>query len=122
MMTEGQNTASGAEKLLDNMTVKELRTIAKDFSEITGFSAMKKEDLLIRIKEAQGKLDAKPKNKNNAGKKAKKIWTVQDVKQEIIKLRNKKIDAQNDADKKNVEIIRRRISRLKKKSRKNLSV
>ena len=121
-MTEGQNTASGAEKLLDNMTVKELRTIAKDFSEITGFSAMKKEDLLIRIKEAQGKLDAKPKNKNNAGKKAKKIWTVQDVKQEIIKLRNKKIDAQNDADKKNVEIIRRRISRLKKKSRKNLSV
>jgi len=100
------------------MTVKELRHIAKGIPGITGISTMKKAELLAKINEAQDTTAAKPKKKHEGVKKSLKMMTLKDIKKEILQLRHKKIAAQKDGDKNNIDIMRRKISRLKKLSRK----
>lgn len=97
-----------AEKPLDKMTVKELREIAKELPEITGVHGMNKGDLLAAIKASRG-IAPPPKKKSDA--------SIREIKQQIKVLKAQREAAANDKDKKNAAILRRRISRLKKKTR-----
>jgi len=120
MAEKVQNDENQADKPLDKMTVVELReAVKKEIHGITGVTGMKKEQLLDTIKEARGIKDeapAKKKKKKTAG--PKKEMTVKDMKQEIIMLRAEREALRQEKDKKKLEIIRRRINRLKKMTRK----
>jgi len=108
-----------AEKPLDKMTVIELREAAKEeIPGIVGVTGMKKDDLLNVIKEARGIQDTAPAKKKKiktAG--PKKNMTVKEMKQEIAGLRAERETLRREKDKKKLEIIRRRINRLKKMTR-----
>ena len=101
------------EKPLDKMTVVELRefALAKNLG-IVGVSAMKKEELLPAIKEALGIKDEEP-----AAKVVDK-GTVAAMKQKIVHLKEEKWTAIASKDKKKINVLRRRINRLKKRSKK----
>ena len=110
-----------AEKPLDKMTVVELREVAKkEIPDITGVSGMKKDQLLSVVKEVRGIKDETPAKKKKKKKTAgpKKVMSVKEMKQEVVRLRNEREAIRKDGDKKKLEIIRRRINRLKKMSRK----
>ncbi|MEJ2039976.1 MAG: Rho termination factor N-terminal domain-containing protein [Desulfosarcinaceae bacterium] len=95
------------EKPLDKMTVKELREIAKEIPDITGVHGMNKGDLLAAIKEVRG-IKETPR---------KKAASVRDIKAKIKELKAKRQEALEAKEKKQATILRRKISRLKKKSR-----
>lgn len=96
------------EKPLDKMTVKELRDIAKEIPEITGVHGMNKEDLLTEIKKAKG-IEVAPKKRGNTSTK--------DLKAKIKVYKTKKAAAAEADDKKKVAVYRRKIARLKKRTR-----
>ena len=96
------------EKPLEKMTVKELREIAKEIPEITGVHAMKKDELLVALKKAKGIKD-EPVKKVDA--------TVAEIKKKIKALKADRHAALEAKDKKMATIYKRRISRLKKKTR-----
>ncbi len=108
-----------AEKPLDKMTVIELREAAKEeIPGITGVIGMKKEELLEVIKEARGIKDTAPAKKKKiktAG--PKKNMSVKEMKREIARLQGERETLRQEKDKKKLEIIRRRINRLKKMTR-----
>jgi hypothetical protein len=98
------------------MTATELREIAVSLEGITGVHAMKKEDLLKAVKEARGIEEKEPPKK---GKKAIKAEvSIEALKQKIVALKEEKEAARRAKDKKKVEVYRRRINRLKKRTRK----
>jgi protein-arginine kinase activator protein McsA len=102
------------EKPLDKMTVIELRefALAKDLG-ISGVHAMKKEELLPAVKEALGIKDEEP------AKKAVEVKaTVGEMKKKIFVLKEEKKTAISSKDKKKITVLRRRINRLKKRSKK----
>ena len=109
------------EKPLDKMTVVELREAAKkEIPDIKGVTGMKKDQLLEALKEVRGIKD-KPAAKKKTKKKTagpKKEMTVSEMKQEIVRLRAERESIRQEGDKKKIEIIRRRINRLKKLTRK----
>ena len=106
----------GPEKPLDKMTATELREIALGIEGITGVHAMKKDELLKAVKEARGIVEEEPAKK---AKKAPKVEAgVEALKQKIVALKKEKEAARKSKDKKKVDIYRRRINRLKKKTRK----
>ena len=96
------------EKPLDKMTAKELREIAKTIPEITGVYGMNKAELLEAVKEARG-----------IPKEARKKTSVEvrDLKKKIKALKKERRAALEAKDRKMATIYRRRISRLKKKTR-----
>jgi hypothetical protein len=96
-------------KPLDKMTVKELKEIALEIPEITGVHGMNKSDLLTAIKAAKGIVD---------DVKKKKSGSVREVKHKIKMLKARQTEAATEKNSKMATIYRRRISRLKKKSRK----
>lgn len=98
------------EKPLDKMTATELRQIAIEMPEITGASGMNKTELLKVIKKARGIEDA-------AKKKDGKV-SVRELKQKIRELKKKRAECLEAEDKRMADIYRRRISRLKKRTRK----
>lgn len=99
------------EKPLDKMTATELRKYALELGEITGVHGMNKEELLAAIKKVKGITDE--------GKKAAKSVNVRELKQKIKELRVLKAQAQEAGEpKKKIDILRRRINRLKKRTRK----
>jgi len=100
-------STENSEKPLDKMTVKELREVAKDVPEITGVHGKNKAELLAELKEARGITD-KPKKSDRS---------VRTLKQTIKALRRKQAQAIEADDKKKSAIYRRKISRLKKKTR-----
>lgn len=105
------------EKSLDKMIAKDLRDMAKEIPGITGVHGMKKEELLSAIKEAKGIKDDEVKKP--AEKPSKKTeLTVQDIKKKIRELKTQQETALKADDSKMATICRRRISRLKKKTRK----
>jgi protein-arginine kinase activator protein McsA len=102
------------EKPLDKMTVIELRelALAKDLG-ISGVHAMKKEELLPAVKKALGIKDEEP------AKKAVEVKaTVGEMKKKILVLKEEKKTALTSKDKKKITVLRRRINRLKKRSKK----
>ena len=101
------------EKPLDKMTVVELRefALAKNLG-IVGVSAMKKEELLPAIKDALGIKEEEPVAK------AVEKGTVAAMKKKILGLKEDKRTAIASKDKKKTNVLRRRINRLKKRSKK----
>ena len=119
MAEDAKNEEKKAEKSLDKMTVIELREAAKEeIPGITGVSGMKKDQLLAVVKEARGIKDETPAKKKKKTAGPKKEMTVKEMKQEVVRLRTEREEIRQDGDKKKLEIIRRRINRLKKMSRK----
>jgi len=104
------------EKSLDKMTAKELREIAMEIPGVTGVHAMKKEQLLEIIKEEKGIKDEEPVIKKK--KTSKKEVEKGELKRKIVSLKKEKAEARGARDKKKVDILRRRINRLKKQTRK----
>jgi hypothetical protein len=102
-------------KQLPKMTIKELRDIAKELG-AEGVSGMKKEDLLEFIRKAKGITELRPHK--GAKKKAKKDLKVKELKKGIVTLKAKRAEALQKGDKRMATIYRRRISRLKKMTRK----
>jgi hypothetical protein len=103
------------EKPLDKMTATELREIARGIEGLTGVHAMKKDDLLKAVKEARG-VEEEPEKKEK--KEVKAGVGVHVLKKKIVGLKKEKEDARNAKDKKKLRIYRRRINRLKKRTRK----
>ena len=100
----------------EKMTVKELREIAKDVPGATGVHAMKKDELLAVIKEGKGVEDKKPAKKVKK-KKEKVVLSVKDLKKKIVLLKEEKSSARKTKDRKGLDILRRRMNRMKKHTR-----
>ncbi len=105
---DGKKPSTVKGKPLEKMTVKELREMAKDIPEISGVHGMKKDELIVEIKKARGIKD-EPVKKVDA--------SIADLKQKIKALKAKRREALEAKDKKKATIFKRRISRLKKKTR-----
>jgi hypothetical protein len=96
------------EKPLDRMTAKELREMALQIQGIVGVHAMNKAELIAAIKEAKGIVEEK---------KRQTTTDVRSIKQKIRELREQKKALKEGGEKGEVTTLRRRISRLKKKTR-----
>jgi predicted oxidoreductase len=96
------------EKPLDKMTAKELRELAKTMPEIIGVHGMNKPELIAEIKRVRG-IEDKPGKKKDA--------SIRDIKKKIKKFKIKRTTALEENDGKMATIYQRRISRLKKKTR-----
>jgi hypothetical protein len=96
------------EKPLDRMTAKELREVALGIEGIVGVHAMNKSELVAAIKEAKG---------IEAEKKRDKSGDVRSIKKKIKELRSQKETMKEAGEKDKVQMLRRKISRLKKKTR-----
>lgn len=101
--------AEKKEKPLDKMTSKELRALAMTIPDIVGVHGMNKEEVLSAIKKARG-------IKEETGKKGDR--SMRQLKEKIKELRGKKVEVREKNDKKSIDRLRLRISRLKKKTRK----
>ena len=95
-------------KPLEKMTVTDLREMAKEITEISGVHGMKKEDLIAAIKKSKGIID-EPVKKTDA--------SLGEIKKKIKTVKTQRLAAIESKDKKMAKIYKRRISRLKKKSR-----
>ncbi|MBW1866421.1 MAG: Rho termination factor N-terminal domain-containing protein [Deltaproteobacteria bacterium] len=104
----GSKKKEAKEKPLEKMTAKELRDVAKDIAEITGAHGMNKEELVSNIKKARG-IEDKTTGKGNS--------SVRDIKKKIKALKADRSKALEADDKKLAGIYRKRIIRLKKKTR-----
>ena len=106
---QSEKKSQGAkQKPLEKMTVKELREMAKDIPQIVGVHGMKKEELIVEIKKAKGIAD-EPAKKVDA--------SIAQLKQKIKALKIERQAALEAKDRKKATIFRRRISRLKRKTR-----
>ncbi len=106
------------EKPLERMTAKELREVALAMGGIFGVHAMKKEELIAAIRKAKGLPEEEVKKEKPARvKKEKVVLTKAQLKQKIKELRAKKEEAFQGQNLKLAEILRKRISRYKKRTR-----
>ncbi|MEJ5347134.1 MAG: Rho termination factor N-terminal domain-containing protein [Desulfosoma sp.] len=96
------------EKPLDKMTAKELRELALKLEGIVGVHAMNKAELIAAIKQAKGIADESTKQK---------AVDVRALKVKIRELRRKRDEAKEAGNTKLADAFRRRISNLKKKTR-----
>ena len=112
--------AEATQKPLEKMTVKALREVAKEIPEITGVHGMKKEELIVAINEARGvDGEAVKSGKSIKAKPVKKVRTTTgEIKKQIQALKAQRQAALGAQDKKMATVYKRRISRLKKRSRK----
>ncbi|HIJ76759.1 MAG TPA: transcription termination factor Rho [Deltaproteobacteria bacterium] len=104
----GKKEKEKKEKPLDKMTAKELRELAMTTGAVVGVHAMNKAELIAAIKEERGIVDEKGK---------KKATDVRDLKAKIKDLQDKRQKAVEDGRFKLADSFRRRISNLKKKTR-----
>ncbi|MFW6011723.1 MAG: Rho termination factor N-terminal domain-containing protein [Desulfosalsimonas sp.] len=105
----GKKEKQEKEKPLEKLTATELREIAIDIPEITGASGMNKTELIKAIKKARGIEDT--------GRKKSSDISVRQIKEKIRELKKQRQALLEQNDKKMADIYRRRISRLKKKTR-----
>lgn len=96
------------EKPLDKMTAKELRELALASGGIVGVHAMNKAELIAAIKEVRGIADEKGSRKD---------VDVRALKQKIREMKVKLDQAKESGNSKLVSSFRRRVSNLKKKTR-----
>lgn len=106
------------EKPLGKMTAKELREMALGMPGIHGVHAMKKEELITAIRTAKGipEPEAK-KEKVVVAKKEKMVLTIAELKQKAKELRLKREELLQQRNWKMAEILRKRVSQLKKMTR-----
>ncbi len=119
-------TAHTAEEL-QHMTVKELRELAKELPGATGIHAMKKDELvtLLSSGKSSGETASKPTASPKKAKQPqaeKKPLTKGEIKSLLGELRQAKESALAAKDKGKIEMLRRRINRLKKQTRKPQAV
>jgi len=105
----GGKKKEAKEKPLEKMTANDLRTLAKEMPEITGVYGMNKPELISAIKKARG-IEEAPRKKSDS--------SVREIKKKIKELKAKREAALQADDTKMAVIYRRKISRLKKKTRK----
>ncbi len=104
------------EKPLDKMTATELRKYALELGEISGVHGMNKEELLSAIKKVKG---AKEEGKAAAKPEAREELSVRALKEKAKEARDEKLAAQAaGASRKQIDILRKKANRLKKRSRK----
>ena len=104
----GKKQKETKEKPLDKMTAKELRELALSTGGIVGVHAMNKAELITAVKEMRGIVDEEGK---------KKDVDVRSLKVKIRELKDKRGKAVETGNKKLSDSFRRRISNLKKKTR-----
>jgi hypothetical protein len=106
------------EKPLEKLTAKELREMALGLPGIHGVHAMKKEELIAAIRTAKGITEPEPKKeKRIVAKKEKIVLTASQLKQKVKELRVKREEILQQKKWRMAEILRKRISRLKKMTR-----
>jgi len=96
------------EKPLEKMTSKELREVALKIPEISGVHGLNKPELISAIKKARGIEETDTKKKSSS---------VREIKKQIKALKADCEAARQAEDPDRVKILRRKISRLKKKTR-----
>ena len=96
------------EKPLEKMTAKELREVGKQLPDITGVYGMNKAELVSAIKKARGITEDLPKKSDSS---------VREIKKKIKAFKAEREATLNDNDHKMAKIYRRRINKLKKKTR-----
>jgi len=96
------------EKPLEKMTAKDLREYALTLEGIVGVHAMNKNELIDAIREVKG---------ITVEKKKVTAVDVRVVKSKIRELKERKVQAKEAGNNKTVNTLRRRISNLKKKTR-----
>ncbi len=96
------------EKPLEKMTAKELRELALTIESMLGVHAMNKAELIAGIKEARGIVDEGKKVDTGAIREAKAAYQA---------LKAKRDAARETASKAELDIMRKKLSRLKKKTR-----
>lgn len=104
----GVKNKEAKEKPLEKMTAKELREIGKQIPEITGVYGMNKAELISAVKRARG-IEEETRTTSDA--------SVREIKKKIKALKADREKALNSNDKKMADIYRRRIAKLKKKTR-----
>ncbi len=105
----GVKKKEAKEKPLEKMTAKELREVGKQLPEISGVYGMNKAEIISAIKKARG-----IKEDTTATPDA----SIREIKKKIKSVKANRENALNDNDKKMADIYRRRIIKLKKKTRK----
>jgi len=103
----GGKKKAAKEKPLEKMTAKELREVAKEIDGIVGVHGMNKDELISEIKSARGIAETAGAKKTD----------VRGIKKKIRALKADREAALSADDKEKAAIYRRRISRLKKKTR-----
>lgn len=104
----GGKKKEGKEKALDKMTSKELRELALKIPEISGVHGMNKVELISGIKKSRGIIDDAPVEKGSS---------TREIKAKIRTLKVDRATARETEDEKMEAIYRKRIVRLKKKTR-----
>ncbi len=105
----GEKKKEVKEKPLEKMTAKELRELGKQTPDITGVYGMNKPELISAIKKARG-IKEDTKKTSSA--------SVREIKKKIKEIRVKRMAALESNDNKMAGIYKRRITQLKKKTRK----
>ena len=105
----GSKKKEAKEKPLEKMTAKELREVAIEMSEITGVHGMNKAELINAIKLAKG-IEIESVKKTDS--------TVREIKGKIKEFKAKRETLLESNDNKMAAIYKRRIIKLKKKTRK----
>jgi len=104
----GYKKKDTGEKSLEKMTAKELREIALKLPEISGVHGMNKLEMVAAINKSRG-IEQKTKTGMNT--------SVRDIKKKIKELKIKCEAVLESSDKKIITIYKRKINRLKKKTR-----
>jgi hypothetical protein len=104
----GQKKVEAKEKPLDKMTAIELRTLAKEVAQVSGVYGMNKPELIAAIQKARG-IEVAKGTKSDA--------SVREMKARIRVLKKEREAALAASDAPKAAIFRKRISRLKKKTR-----
>ncbi len=90
------------------MTATELRELAKEIPDIVGAHGMNKDELVASVKKARG-IEDSPRRKSRG--------SMREIKAQIQKLKKDRAAALEAKDARLATIYKRRISRLKKKTR-----
>ena len=104
----GETKKEAKEKPLDKMTATELRELAKEIPDIVGAHGMNKAELVAAVKKARGIEDA-PRKKSRG--------SVREIKAKIQQLKKDRAAALEAKDARLATIYKRKISRLKKQTR-----
>ena len=104
----GGKTKEAKEKPLEKMTATELRELAKEIPDIVGAHGMNKAELVAAVKKSRG-IEEAPRKKSRG--------SVREIKAKIQQLKKDRAAALEAKDDRLATICKRKISRLKKKTR-----
>ncbi len=105
------------EKELEKMTATELRELSlKEYPDISGVSAMKKEEILAAIHKARGEAVKETKKEKAEGKVE---IDKKELKKQIRLLKTDKEKLLQGKDKKGLAIVRKKIKKLKRLTKKS---